>query len=726
METYSSHNEGDVLPQDTKDEMIDEYLNSVIVVGKEVAIKRYSSDESKICKIRELGNEFVILEFSGDETEGEENLKICPQEFLSTKTVKCRESPHYQDSATNSLKDDLAPLIKADKNETSSTKSPSNRRLFNCLECTKVFISQVGFDRHLTDHHLDEFDGHISNCEAFNCSESCGISPSNVTGKVKEIGEQRVTTEVLGTRYKDEDLVSSKGSEMMQREELQGEESYDTGTTCDEELAVKDEEFQFKCSSCKKSYRNRRGLNRHLRVHKGEKPYLCLVCCKRYSYKHDLHNHVKSHTDSPLEIHKLSDYVDKPFKCGVCTEQFSFEFDFERHLREHEKGIEGKVKALDKGVLDKGELQDNQIPTVSSTSVVEESVDDDVNLSVSEASVDMESTENLYLKKLRPKKLKSQDKLSHGNFDICIYCKQEFASRESYDGHFTNPQGVKPYRCCVCFRGFSYKQCLQKHLENHVSGAGGANDTLKATKRKLSKCKFCKIIFASNFELQDHLQIHGKTVEKKKKVREKHFECEVCGREFAFERAFLKHCQTHSMAHLYRCFVCERKFMNKRKISFHMKGHNKGGHDEAVPDCAEVGQGEYMKNIEMCGKHHNGDVNNSMESNLGGENVHVATEVPECFGHPKMCKCITCNGDPVKEKREQSTWEFLEGCDESRESNSRPCHMYRRPCEHEQSGSKSCVCLQCKKTFQNSGKLDRHKLICSKLISVNLIINSLL
>ncbi|XP_068226655.1 oocyte zinc finger protein XlCOF6-like [Palaemon carinicauda] len=712
MKMFSPQNEVDAPPQGNEDEVNDELLTSVIGVGKEVAIKRYSADESKICKIRELGNEFVILEFSGDETEGEENLKTCTQELITKNEDECREGSGCQDLTTSFLGENTR------KEKSPHSKAISNCRHFNCIECTSVFITPLDFNRHLMAHQHQEHDNQDRKCNDVNHNfiERSDSSCPNLMSEVEIDEEPKIEPEISWEKYNGENLERNEENTVeLIGEELRGEES---GDTYDGDIEAKEEEFKFECNGCKKSYRNRRGLNRHLRVHKGEKPYLCLICNRRYSYKHDLHNHVKNHTNSPLEIHKLSDYVDKPFKCGICTQQFSFEFDFERHLKDHNKHIEGTVEAVDET-----ELQENQIPTVSSTSVVEENVDVVNGVLASDGS-----PENLYLRKLRPKITKLQDK-GIENCNVCIYCKKEFANKASYDEHFMKSmksKGNKPYGCCVCFRGFSYKQCLQKHLENHISDAQDGKETLKITKRKPSKCVVCHIVLSSKSELRGHMQTHGRTVKKKPKVKEKQFECEVCGREFAFERAFMKHCRAHNASHLYQCFLCDKNFVTKRKLTFHMKFHKKGGLDKVLPNFSVVGQGKKL-HTEIVDKNHSG-YNLSPENSSLDKDGHGTLEDPRYLQHPKMCKCFACHSDPGDGKKKQSARECPEDCvviQECKHSGQvSPDSL--EPCEKMQSCVESHRCLLCKRSFQDREKLDKHGLICPKLIAVDFIINSLL
>ncbi|XP_067614865.1 streptococcal hemagglutinin-like [Eurosta solidaginis] len=82
----------------------------------------------------------------------------------------------------------------------------------------------------------------------------------------------------------------------------------------------------FVCSICKRGFRMRTALQRHMETHDSEgRPYECTLC------------HVRFPRPSQLTLHKLTvHFLRKPHSCGVCGKQFGTESALKTHSTFHQ------------------------------------------------------------------------------------------------------------------------------------------------------------------------------------------------------------------------------------------------------------------------------------------------------------------------------------------------------------------------------------------------------
>ena len=108
---------------------------------------------------------------------------------------------------------------------------------------------------------------------------------------------------------------------------------------------IHSDEKPYKCKICKKSFRHKQHLNRHLRIHSDVKPYKGQVCEKSFRQSSHLNRHLRIHSGDKQHKSKFCDEAiykesisDNPSRTQRGVKKVCKESDKERRKRAADSG----------------------------------------------------------------------------------------------------------------------------------------------------------------------------------------------------------------------------------------------------------------------------------------------------------------------------------------------------------------------------------------------------
>lgn len=175
------------------------------------------------------------------------------------------------------------------------------------------------------------------------------------------------------------------------------------------------------------------------------------------------------------------------------------------------------------------------------------------------------------------------------NFFVFVFCCLVFLSlilplslcpALSYMLSLPASTGEKPHQCSICWRSFSLKDYLIKHMVTH-------------TGVRAYQCSICNKRFTQKSSLNVHMRLHR---------GEKSYECYICKKKFSHKTLLERHVALHSASNgtppagtppgaragppgvvactegtTYVCSVCPAKFDQIEQFNDHMRMHVSDG-----------------------------------------------------------------------------------------------------------------------------------------------------
>ncbi|KAM7014961.1 uncharacterized protein LKV04_012864 [Tautogolabrus adspersus] len=150
----------------------------------------------------------------------------------------------------------------------------------------------------------------------------------------------------------------------------------------------------YTCSVCKKTFKMKSILTRHMKTHSGEKPHSCSVCGKSFIQRSYLQTHLKSHSGQ------------KPYTCRFCGRGFTQAGNMKAHIRIHTGEKPHSCSDCGKRFREKADLIKHRI---------------------------IHSGEKPY---------------------CCTVCHMKFTVRSNLTRHMKTHSGERPFGCTTCGKSF--------------------------------------------------------------------------------------------------------------------------------------------------------------------------------------------------------------------------------------------------------------------------------
>ena len=90
--------------------------------------------------------------------------------------------------------------------------------------------------------------------------------------------------------------------------------------------------------------------------------------------------------------------------------------------------------------------------------------------------------------------------------NTCEFCGENFDLVEELKNHVKIHSGDRPYSCKICYRDFTHRHNLKRHMMSHSDNS--------------VQCGLCSRTFKEAFYLQMHMKVHAEENCRK---------CEICG-----------------------------------------------------------------------------------------------------------------------------------------------------------------------------------------------------
>uniref|UniRef100_A0A182YL19 Uncharacterized protein n=1 Tax=Anopheles stephensi TaxID=30069 RepID=A0A182YL19_ANOST len=319
----------------------------------------------------------------------------------------------------------------------------------------------------------------------------------------------------------------------------------------------------YNCPKCAKVFVNKGNLLNHLETHTNEKSYACDICTKTFKYNVQLRLHMRIHTG------------ERPHKCEICNRGFSQLSNLRSHRKTHSKKVLQMHVPKCSGA---GANDGTSVPSAPATPV-SESVPGSPSPGTA-AVVTMSTTASAAVASAN-----STPTLSEALSDLLRY---EIALRAPLElqqmllGHIDrkkpqNGTGGKAtgrrYRCDVCFKGYSQYPSLIKHRKLHFKVPPLVKVLAGKGRHDADYEDHGEPLEAACDERPEGLERHPATTPELHDPIERPYGCDICGKNFKYNRNLKVHAKLHIKANRFKCDKCTTTFAQAEDLKRHLPTH---------------------------------------------------------------------------------------------------------------------------------------------------------
>ena len=361
------------------------------------------------------------------------------------------------------------------------------------------------------------------------------------------------------------------------------------------------------CSICPRSFSSSDGLKYHLATHTGEKRYSCRECKKKFIKKTHLlehegtHSKIKYfkclrcprtfHTDSAFRKHNKNFPGPHSFPCEKCGKLFTKESMIEKHICVDLANV--TVAPEVKELLNGGEVSvKEEEENMATTETNDETFGKTISAEEKKTFESGDNNNNSHtcykcfkiFPNLNEVQIHQEEHIGKQNYK-CRFCSDvNFKRADDFNSHIRYHLGNSPYVCLKCNRKFISPSTLSSHLKKYPD-------------EHCFPCGKCEQSFTTLKKLQNHECIFMKNSNKftcackslfnnwnefaEHAGTRKPYRCCTCDQEHATLNSLARHVRKHTGIKQYSCEKCSKSFRIKNNYFLHLKIHKEEEEEES-------------------------------------------------------------------------------------------------------------------------------------------------